>query len=190
MKLFDIIKKVGGSALKNIVPGAAGVIDFVNELSDGDNQLGPNATGDEIHNVISKLPADQRASVLEKEYDVQITKIKEENETVRAVLNADKDNPQSTRPYIAKHSFHVIGFSTVMANVIWAYAVWDGDDKLVDAVVNGWPFVAAINAPLVTVLLRYFGVIAVEHKDKLDAAGGKPTAPSGILGVIGSLIKK
>ena len=189
MKLWDIIKTVGTGLISVAIPGAGLLIGAVNEFLPDDKKLPVNATGTELSNAVESLPAEQRASLMEKEFDVDITQIQESNSTLRVMLESDTKNPHTTRPYIAKGSFHVIGFTIVVTVSIWAYGVVQADAILVKAVMDGWPFILAVIGPLVALLLAYFGVLKNEHRDRLHAASGV-SKPGGIAGLISAFVKK
>lgn len=190
MKLWDIVKTVGSAALQVALPGTGSlIVGAVNGLLPDDKKLPAGATGDDVNNAIASLPPEQQASVMEKEFDVSITQIKESNSTVRAMLESDAKNLHSTRPYIAKGSFHVVAFVVIVTISVWAYGVFIRDDDLVKTVMGGWQFVLAVIGPLVTLLWAYFGVLKQEHKNKLDAANGSST-PAGIAGILSSIIKR
>ena len=151
MKLWDIIKTVGSAAIQVALPGVgSGIVAAVNAFLPDDNKLPSGATGDDINNAVSRLSPDQQASLMEKEFDVSITQIKESNSTVRAMLESDVKNPQSTRPYIAKGAFHVIAFSIIATMSSWVYAVFMKDEELISNIMDGWQFILAVIGPLVT----------------------------------------
>jgi len=185
MKLKDILKKVGGSIIKEAIPGGGAILSVVNDLLPADKKLGPDATGQDMEKALTSA---DRLDYLEKEFDVEIEELRQTHETVRAMLVADAATPQTTRPYIVKQSFHLVSFISIVVVSIWAYAVFDGDDDLVKVIQNGWPFVAAIIAPYVTLLYSYFGVIRKENRDKLDASNGVPTGS--ILNTVAGFLKR
>ena len=189
MKLFDIIKTVGSGIISTVVPGGGAILGIVNALLPGDKQLPSNATGADMSVAVAGLSSSDRLKLEAKEFDVDITQIKESYSTVRAMLEADNANPHSTRPKIALGAFYVIAFSVVVAVDAWAYGVITGNATMVKAVMGGWQFILAIIGPLVTLLWAYFGILKAEHKNKLDAANGSST-PSGITGLISSLISR
>mgnify|MGYP001139236814 FL=1 len=189
MKLMDILKTVGGGLISTMVPGGPAIVSMLNEVLPGDKQLPETATGAQAQAAISKLPPTEQAAVMSKEYDVDITQIKQSNETLRTMLESDAANPQSTRPYIAKHSFHVLALVTLTVIAAWAYGVFTAKAEIVKAVMGGWPFVLAVVAPFVALLRAYFGMLKAEHKNKLDAAAGAPQ-PSGLSAVVSSLFKR
>ena len=188
-KLWDIVRTVGGAVISNVVPGGAAIVGAVNALLPADSQLPETATGKDVVTAIQSLPPEQRGAVMMKEFEVDITQIKESHSTVRAMLEADAATPHTTRPYIAKGSFHVVAFTIIAAVSIWSYGVSTQNAELVKAVMDGWPFILAVIAPLVILLHAYFGVLRQEQKNRLDAAGGS-TTPSGIMGLVTSLIKR
>jgi len=189
MKLLDIISTVGAGIVREAVPGGGLIIDVINELLPADKRLPSTATGHDVRNAVTSLPPDAQAAILEKEFDIDITQIKESNQTVRAMLEADAKNPHTTRPYIAKQAFHIVAFAVVVIVTIWAYGVTTNDSALVSAVVEGWQFVLAAIGPLVTLLWAYFGILKTEHKHRLDTAQGIST-PTGLSGLVSALFKK
>lgn len=184
MKLLDIIGKVGGAVVKTMVPGGGLIIDVVNEFLPDDKKLPADATGSDMQAAVDKLPPDQRAQLMGREFDVQI----EEHHTLQAMLQAEQGSTQTTRPRIALGSFQLVAFVTVVVVSLWAYAVAIENEKLVAAVVDGWPFVAAVIAPFVTLLWAYFGVLKNEQRNRLNAANGSTAGPLG--GIISKLIKR
>lgn len=189
MKLWDIIKGVGSAAITTMVPGGGLLIGVLNGMLPKDKQLPATATGDDVNSAVNSLPPDQRAAIMDKEFDVELTQIKESNETLRTMLETEAKSPHTTRPYIAKGSFHVVAFAIIVVVSVWAYAVLRSDDGMVKTVVEGWPWFLAVLGPLVALLRSYFGVIKQEHKNKLDAVTGGST-PSGIAGILSSLINR
>lgn len=183
MKLFDILKKVGGGIIKTVIPGS-GIISVVNEILTGDDKLSDDATGDDVSRAISSLPSAERTQLLNREFDVKIEKLK----TIQTMLTADAMTPHTTRPYIAKQSFHVVALVTIAIIGMWSYGVGTANAIMIKAIMEGWPFILAVTAPLVVILQAYFGVLKSEQKNKLDASNGI-SQPSGIAGFIGNLIK-
>lgn len=189
MKLWDVVKSVGSAVVREVVPGGGILVDAVNEFLPDDKKLPGNATGKDIDAAVSSLPPDQRARVMEKEFDVDLAQIRQSNETVRAMLEADAKSPHTTRPYIAKGAFHVIAFAVVVTVSAWFYGVVTSDDTMIEAVTNGWPFVLAVIGPFVVLLHAYFGVLRSEQKNRLDAANGSSTPP-GLAGILSGIIKR
>jgi len=188
MKLWDILKTVGGGIISTMVPGGPAILGVVNALLPEDSKLPAGATGHDVSAAISSLPESDRAAIMDREFDVQIESIRQSHDTVRAMLASDAVNPQSTRPRIALGAFHILSFVQIVTISIWAYGVFTKDAAIVKTTMDGWPFVLALVGPSVTLLLAYFGVIKQENKNKLDASNGVSN-PGGLAGIIGSLFK-
>ena len=183
MNLLSIAKKVGSSIIKNVIPGAGIILDAVNEFLPDNKKLPSDTTGEQLLSAVDSLPPEQRASLLEKEFDVDLTQIKESNSTLRTMLEYDSKNPHSTRPYIAKGAFHVVAFVIITVITVWACGVLRNNGGIVGTVMDGWQFILAVIGPLITLLWAYFGILKQEHKNKLSAVTGTP------IGKVASLIK-
>lgn len=188
MKLWDIVKSVGSVAIQTALPGTGSlIVGAVNELLPDDKKLPNTATGDDLSNAINTLPPEQQSQVLLKEYDVSIEGIKQSHSTIRAMLDSEAKAPHTTRPYIAKGSFHVVAFVTLVMVCTWASGVFSGNDKMVEAVTDGWPWVLAVIGPLVTLLYSYFGVLRKESENKMNAANGL-RAGTGVGSILGKML--
>lgn len=189
MKLWDVVKSVGSSVIREVVPGGGILVDAVNEFLPDDKKLPNNATGKDVDNALAALPADQRARIMEKEFDVDITQIRQSNETVRAMLAADAKTKHTTRPYIAKHAFHVVAFAVIATVSAWWVGVVTSDETMVDAITNGWPFILSVIGPFVILLRAYFGVLRDEDRNRMSAASGN-SSPAGLAGALSGLLKR
>lgn len=176
--IWDIVKTAGSGVISTLVPGGGAIVSLLNTFLGDDDKLPENATGEQAADAIKRLPPEVRAEVMCKQIDVDIEKLKQSYGALNSMLLANATSTHTTRPYIAKGSFHVISFAVITVVSIFAYGVSAGDSDMVSAVMNGWPFILAVIGPLVTVLLAYFGVLKQEHKDKLDAAGGNTNHPA------------
>lgn len=186
MKLTDILK--GAAAIAGTVnPAIGAAIGLVNQFLPDDEKLPIDATGGQVLVATNKLTPEQRVQVLDHEFEFKIVEIKEGNETLRAMLAADATSTHTTRPYIARHAFHVVAVVTVVIVALWAYGVGAGKTEMVKAVMDGWPFILGVIAPFVLLLRAYFGILQTEHRQRLDAAGGTST---GLGGMISTLINR
>lgn len=190
LKLFDIIAKVGKSAIKAVMPGSVGaVLDAVNSLLPKDKQLGDSATGDDISAAIESLPPDQRAGILSKELDVELTEIKESYSTARAMLEAERLSTHTTRPEIALGAFRLVAAITLMIVSGWLVAVVKGDAVMAETIQGGAVWVGVLLVPFIAWIDRYFGKLTREHKTRVDAVTGNST-PGGVLGILSNIIKR
>jgi hypothetical protein len=187
MKLLDIVKTVGAAAVRTMVPGGGLILQAVNEFLPDDKKLPADATGEQVRSAVESMPAEYQAELINKDFDVEITQIKQSNETLRVMLQADASSTHTTRPYIAKHAFHVVALVAIVAIGIWGYGVTTKQADLVDAVTGGWPFVAAVIAPFVLLLRSYFGILKHEHRQRLNG-GAEQSTPSGLGGMISAII--
>lgn len=175
MKLKDIISKVGGEVFKNAVPGGGILLDVVNEFLPNGQRLDKGATGSDVRAQIEKLPAGLQASLYGKEFDVEAEQIREGNATLRAMIEAERQSPHTTRPFVIKGSFLVVAFVVVLCVTVWAYGAVSGNTALVEVIARGWPFVLSAIGPFAVLLRAYFGVLQSEHRDRLSAVTGQPT---------------
>lgn len=195
MDLWEIAKSVGSGLLQTALPGVGTlIVNSINDELPEDSKLPVTATGEDAIAAIKGLPPERRADLMDRQFDVDITEIKESHSTVRTMLESDAANPHTTRPKIAYQAFQVVGTTTIITISLWAYAVATSNDKMVKTVMDGWPFVLGVVAPLVILLHAYFGVLKQEHKNRLDAAGGMSTDPStnqsAIMGKIAKLLNR
>lgn len=98
MKLFDMIKKVGSSVIREVVPGGGLAIDAINTLLPEDKQLPSTATGADAERAINSLPPDLKAQILSKELDVEESLIKARGEAVKAEIQGDEWLQKNWRP--------------------------------------------------------------------------------------------
>lgn len=183
MKLFSILSKVGTAVVKNVVPGGEMIIGAVNELLPDDKKLPTTASGDQISQALDTLPAAERLQLLERKFDVQETQIRQENETLREFLRAEAASPHTTRPQIARRAFWVVTAVTLAIVCAWLVSVIKGDTETVSAIMEGWPFVAALIGPFVVWLNQYFGILSRESRNRLNASIGQPSE-TGITGLL------
>jgi hypothetical protein len=182
MNLLKIAAKVGSTLLRSAVPASGLFLDAVNTMLPDSVKLDADASGDDLKKVIEGLSPEDRARVLEKEYDVEIVEIQESHSTVRAMLDSDSKSPHTTRPKIAYQSFQITAAIHIMVAFGWMYAISVQNEELVSQIVQGYPFVLALTAPFVILLHAYFGILKTEANDRLNAANKLPTGTgSGLL---------
>jgi hypothetical protein len=190
MKLWDILKTVGTGVITSVTGGAAPlVLGAINAVLPDDAKLPEGATGQQAQDALASIPAEARAKLMDKEFDVQITQIKEQHSTARTMLETEAVSPHSTRPKIALGAFYVVSGISILVASGWFYAVVTSDSIMIKAITDGWPWLAAITLPFIGWLNRYFGILAKEQKQKLDAARNVPS-PEGIKSIVSSFLRK
>ena len=189
MKIWEIIKSVGSAALQVALPGTGTlIVEGINALLPDDDKLPLDATGDQVGDAINKLPPEQQAQVICKEYDVKKEQITKSYDTLQTMLKADEKSTQTTRPKIAYQAWLVVGFVTVLFGSGWFYAVITGDVEMIQAIKDSYMFVGFLLAPLIVWLNAYFGILRDEASNKMNAAQGLKADPMG--GLIGKLLKR
>lgn len=131
--------------------------------------------------VSAAIAKDPNAAVKLAQVEAQV--MGSRGDTLQAMLNAERTSQHTTRPQIAIGAFRILAFCSIAVVSVFVYAVIAGNDVMVSAVVNGWPFVAAIVAPFVGLLYAYFGILRKESKDRIEAGSGVKST-----GLVGSLI--
>jgi len=179
MNIYDIIKKAGSRIIRNVIPGGDIAVDMINSMLPAGSKVGATVTGYDLQTLMNDptMPDHVAEGLISLKF--------EEHETLRTMINADAVQKHTTRPYIAKGAFHVIATVTMIVALMWAWAVASKNDEMVTAVMDGWPFIAAICGPLVTLLWAYFGILKNEQRDRLS--GGQP---NGLIGTLVSALKK
>lgn len=187
MKLLDILKTVGSGLISTMVPGGGAILKVVNGFLPDDNQLPDNATGQDAENAISKLSSVDRASVLNKEYDVKIEEIRGFTDRFKAMADVDKSG-NTTRPQIAMLMAVCVVFTVLVTISIFSYAVFKSDADMIKAIVSGWPFITAVLVIPSALLRAYFAMRTKEKQQKYEAVtGAKPQG--GLISTIAGLIK-
>lgn len=135
--------------------------------------------------VMAAINSDPEA--LTKIYDLNKTIIEQKGMTTRTMLETEAVSKHTTRPKIAYQAFQVVSFISVGIFAVWAVAVLTDNSEMVNVIQTGWPFVVGIILPYVGWLNAYFGILADEQKDKLNAINGMVTPTKA--GLIGKLLK-
>jgi len=187
MKLGSILKTVGSSIIKNIVPGGGVIIDFVNDLLPQDKKLPNDATGEQVDHAIKSLSPDQQTRIMEKELDVEIAEINAWERVQGHLAEADKAGA-STRPTIALMMAGVVCFAIVSLIVSLGYAIVCDMTDMVQKQIDAWPFVLTIIGVPTELLRYYFGKRYKEKKERYNLAMGRSTGGS-LISNIAKMIK-
>lgn len=189
MKLWDIIKSVGGAAIQVALPGTGSlIVEGINALLPDDKKLPVDATGEQVGDAVSKLTPEQQVQVLNKEYDVKKEQIVQSYSTLKTMLEVNATSIHTTRPKIAYQAWLVVGFVTLLFGTGWFVAVVTGDAEMIKSIKDSYLFVGFLLAPLIVWLNAYFGILRGESVDKMNAAQGFKNNPVG--GLIGKLFKR
>lgn len=190
MNIGSIFKKIGGGILKNIPPLGivADILGFVNEKLPKEKQLSETSTGAQAMAAIAKLPEDQQAEVLSKQFDVELAEISAHVDVIQALADVDKTG-KSTRPAIAKMQSNLIGFGVIITLTPIGYAIATGDKDMIDAVASIWPLIAAVIGIPAGIVNSYFGKRTKEKTQKYGAVSNTPPAVGLMSQIVGKFIK-
>lgn len=182
MDFKSILKTVGSGLIANLVPGGSAIVSVINGFLPDDKKLPENATGEQANSAIDTLSPQDKAIVLSKQFDVEITEIREHTKVINALGEVDKTG-NSTRPFIALLMAWVVAFAIVGLVIMLGVAINSKDHETVKAIGDNWPlFIALLGIP--GALLRaYFGMRTKEKQQKYEAITGV-SAPTGILSSI------
>ena len=172
MNLEKAIKTAGSAALASFPPYGTLAVAALNAFLPDGKKLPETATGAQAQTALAQIPEGQRAAVLSQELKLEETKVKEGGDTVRTMLIHDAKNTHSTRPFIAKGCFYVLGAVATLTSSAITYAAVKDEGSTIMALSSSWELIAVVIAPLVYVLKAYFGAIQTEQKQRLNAANG------------------
>lgn len=163
MKLKDIL--AGAATVAGTLnPALGAAIGLVNGLLPEDKQLPITSTGAEVQRVVDQLPAEQRASLLEREIDLEIAREEGWSTRYQAMCSADG---QESRAKIVMMMAQVLVFEILAFTVLffWRPEVINSQEVwLIFGVLTGTP---------ATVLLNYFGNLRREHAQRQNAISGQ-----------------
>jgi len=175
MNLLKILGKVGASVLADVIPGGNTILNVVNGFLSDDDKLPTNATGAQIQDAISTMPVNLQAELMTKEFDVEITEIKEHTNVIKALGEVDSTG-NSTRPEIAKMMATIVSFAVIVLVSVLAVAVYSSDKDTIKSIGEAWPLVVAILGTPTALLRMYFGLRTKEKQQKYQAVSN--TQPS------------
>lgn len=183
MKLGEILRKVGSTAIKAFVPGGGLIVDFVNEFLPKEKQLSGDATGEQVTQAVNSLPPEQQAQVFMKEIDVELAEISSWTQVQGSLAEADKSGA-STRPQIALMMARIVAFVVIAFASMWIVAIFRDQVVMVQKLTDSWPLMLAIVGTPTALLRAYFGMRSKEKKSRYSAATGQPAQSSLLTDII------
>lgn len=182
MDFKSILKTVGSGLISAFVPGGVALI---NGFLPEDKKLPENATGEQAQSAIDTLSPQDKAIVLSKQFDVEITQIKEHTKVIAALGEVDKTG-NSTRPFIALMMAWVVVFAITGLIIMLGVAIHNKDAVTIKAIGDSWLLITALLGIPAGLLRAYFGMRTKEKQQKYEAVTGV-SAP---LGLLTSFLKK
>ncbi|MEA3313534.1 MAG: hypothetical protein U9Q18_04080 [Caldisericota bacterium] len=189
MDISSVLKKAGGSILKNAFPPFSGVaFDLINDVLPSDKRLSESSTGADAEKAIASLPPEQRISLLEKKLDVEIEEIKGWTNVVSALAEVDKTG-HTTRPKIAREQSVLIGFGVVVTLSSVGYAIITSDSEMIDSIAKAWPLILAVIGVPAGIVNSYFGKRTKEKAQKYEGVTNTPPVTGIISQILGAFKK-
>ena len=173
MKLGDILKKVGSTIIRNVVPGGGLIVDVVNSFLPFDKKLPEDATGEQIDQAVKTLTPEQQSQIYMKEIDVELAEISSWTQVQGSLADADKAGA-STRPRIALMMAYIVGFVVLAFSSMWIVAIFRDQVEMIKRLADSWPLMLTIIATPTALLRAYFGMRSKEKKERYGAAVGQP----------------
>lgn len=160
-----------GTIAGTVNPVVGTAIAAVNAFLPENHKLPPEATGDQVISRYDTLGPSEKAHV-DKRLDHELGMEKERTSQLQAAWEHDSSGA-STRPYIAKQSFHVVAALTF---------IYVGTAAINQQVLS-WEQMAVILSPYVAWAGHYMGLRAKEKIARYNTATGNPA-----LGAIASIV--
>jgi hypothetical protein len=154
---LKVAKGIGNVAL-SFVPGGDGIRTLINEFLPDEEKLGADATGTDAQKAFAKLPPDAQVQINQAMVDLGIAEEEGWSDRYKAMCAADG---QSTRPKIAWACCQMLCFET-SAFTVWIFL---HPDQMANPVT--WTVFAALTAPFVGILTKYFGELRREQGNRL-----------------------
>lgn len=117
--------------------------------------------------VSKALNSDPNAMVRLREFEAQ--EMDSRASVQKQMLLSEGASKHTTRPKIAMGAFRLVAFIVILIGSGYFYGVVTGDSEMVGVIIDGWPFVLALLAPMVGWLNAYFGILRKESNDRMGA---------------------
>lgn len=172
-KLFDAIKGPLLTAASSVIPGGPLILGAVNAMLPDNEKLPETATGSDIRNAVNQLKPEQRASLMEKELEVEIAEINAW-EGIQASLSKADATGASTRPFIALMMAWCVVIVAMIFSSVLAYSIAVDNFDTVETLNDSWPLMLAVLGTPTALLRAYFGMRTKEKTARYSAASGQP----------------
>jgi len=186
MNFGKALKSIAGPLLgvaSTLIPGGPAILGAINAFMPEDKKLPATATGAQMHQAVNDLTPESRASLMEKELEVEIQEIKSWEGIQASLAQADAAGA-STRPRIAVMMAQVVVFTVLAFVSVWVVAIYQEDIKTLDLINSSWGTILAVIATPTALLRSYFGMRTKEKQSRYAAASGNETT-----GALAGIIK-
>lgn len=185
MNFGKALKSIAGPLLgvaSTLIPGGPIILGAINAMLPEDNKLPPTATGADMHQAVNNLSPDAKASLMEKELDVEIAEIEGWVNIQESMSKADIAG-NSTRPFIALMMAWALVIELAAIIFVWGMAVWSKDNATLTILSNSWGMLAVLIGIPMELLRYYFGKRTKEKQSRYSAMSGQDVG-GGLAGII------
>ena len=185
MNFGKALKSIAGPLLgvaSALIPGGPIILGAINAMLPEDKKLPPTATGSDMHQAVNNLPPNAKASLMEKELDVEIAEIVAWEGIQESMSKADVAGA-STRPRIAVMMAQVVVFVILVFISVWAIAIFHKDLETLKIINDSWATILAVIATPTALLRAYFGMRTKEKQSRYSAMSGQDVG-GGLAGLI------
>ncbi len=184
MDIKSILKTVGLGLLSSHPLGAL-AIPVINSLLPGDSKLPEGVSGSDAERLIGDLPAAQRDAIYLAEIDLK--KTEEEGRTRRYEAMAKSDGQETRAKLVNKAMDTLIVISAVFVSSV-AYVYTTNGAEAAFSVEMAGVFLT-ISGTFAYVVRSYFGDLRAETESRHKTIDEKPSAATGLVGILQSLRK-
>lgn len=177
MKFTDILKvlKPAASIAASLIPGGAAAVELINAILPDGERLPPTATGEQVAEKFESLPPDIQSDMLEQEIKLEIALDEGRTDRYKAMCESDHSG-HSTRPKIALRMSTVLCFE-ILAFTVWCFVY---PKQMVNPVI--WTVFGTLTGVPASVLMKYFGDLKREHKQRSNVSIGVASQATNLIG--------
>ena len=184
MKLFDLLKSIGGAALASTPLGAA-AIPVINSFLDDDKKLPENATGQDALNTIDSLPPEAKQALALAKIDLAKTEELGRTSRYEAMCKADG---QGTRAKIVLEAMRTLTVITVLFIIAigWVYIEHGAAHAFSSEMATVF---LTISGTYAYVVRAYMGDLRTETESRHAVEDNKPRLAKGLAGLVQAIKK-
>ena len=184
MKVLDVFKTIGATALSTHPLGAA-AIGIVNAFLPSDSKLPLTATGEQALQVVDQMSGTERASI--EIANIQLDQVIVETDAQKYAAMCKSDG-QETRAKIVDKAMNALISISIIYILAVAYVYVTGGATLAFSVEMIGVFLSIV-APFGYVVRAYFGDLKSETKSRHNALNKMPEPVKGLAGLITAIRK-
>jgi hypothetical protein len=182
MKIKDILRAAASVSAIGYPPLAA-ALPLINSLLPQNEHIAEHDTGDYIAARIAGLSPEQQARINDSEIDLEKTKVIEHTKIQQALAEVDITG-RSTRPETVTKLTNTVCFTVIAVVTVWCISIINSDKDMAGSIIDGWPMIIALIAPMLAVIRSYFGMRTDEKNTRQHMAHGADKPLNGLAGIV------